>query len=1340
LTRKKESVVPNHTPDPSLTRPGAEGDHTAPARERLAHWLDIAAQISEHVNAILEPDALLESVLVQLTERFELYYAHVYLLDEENRTLTLAAGYGDVGAALVRKGHAIPLSATPSLVAEAARTRAPVVVNDVRASQEFLPNPLLPLTRSELALPMMVGGKVLGVFDIQDRRPSTFTPELVDVLGTLGRQVAVALQNARSFQSLQNYLQATQRQLTVSERLAEAHTEREVAQAIAELAWTGADAVCVLAQDSTPPIAMILGYASRGLEASEAQWNTTLEADVEAWLDPLLNGATRTLSLLKADTRMPTALRQVVEATGATWCAMRLLGKQDQRVYILSLLFNSPKRVPPDTDLLLDVLTRYGGPALEQARIRDRLSLIQFSLDHVPLALLWVRHDGTLAAFNQQACALLGYSRTEMASLPSIAAIDPNMIPEAWRAHWKRIQRRKRLVMETEFRTKFGALLPIEATSNYLEYGGEAFNCIFARDIGERRQAEAARERFTNRLRTAAEIAEQVGAILEPDTLLQTVLPLLKERFGLYHAHVYTLEEDDLVLKAGCGHVGRLMVQQGHRIPYGHPHSLVARAARTREPVVANDVTAIEDFLPNTLLPRTRSEVAIPIAVGDQLLGVLDVQSDKTGFFEPSEVDALRTLAGQLANALYSATLLQRHTATERELRHSMEMVRAVFNGMTEGILLTDLLGHVTDANQTAADLYGFESQETLIGHSIMELMTHSAWPDVSQAMRLALRTGTGQVGVYRMLRRDGSTFDAEQSVTILKGPQGAAQGMLFIIRDITEREQSRQEIARFKALADNALDAIFMADFSGQLIYINHAAAQLFGYEDSLGEADSIALPALWPERSASQWLNEILPSAGSGGWQGEARLRRSDGSLFDAALTCFSVTDAQGVSLCLAMIVRDITALKRVQEELQQAALRLQTASEVSAHVTTILDPTELLEGVVPLIQERFGVYHLHVYTLDPEGKRLIMRVGSGEAGRIMRERGHTIDLDQEPSLVAKAARTRRVVRVDDVQQEPSWLPNALLPDTRSELAIPMVVGDDIVGVLDVQDRVVGRFTKGEIDTFMTLATQIAIAFRNAEYVAELKAVTERLREVDKLKSEFLANMSHELRTPLNSILGYAEVMLMGIDGELTSDMKEDVEAIFENGQQLLRLINDILDLTKIEAGHMTLKVQSVTLTPILDQVRSQAQGLLLKKPKPVELLFTMPEDLPPVLADPVRLLQILNNLVSNAVKFTEQGHVLVRTTHEPSSKEVCIAVEDTGIGIAPEDLPHLFERFRQLDGSRTRRAEGTGLGLAITKHLVEMHGGSLSVTSELGHGSTFTVCLPVAEDSGSPQSEVV
>lgn len=1324
--------------DQSLTSIGPESDHHTSLRGQLAHWLDVAARISEHVNTILEPHALLESVLASLTEGFDLYYAHVYLLDEESGVLTLTAGYGEVGATLVQRGHSIPLSAVPSLVAEAARTRTPVVVHDVHTSQRFLPNPLLPLTRSELALPMIVGDEVLGVFDFQDENPGTFDQVLVDVLGTLARQVAVALRNARSFQQLEHNLKATQIQLRVSERLAEARTEPEIAQVIAELALaTGADATCVIAQDGARPTATIMAYTSHGLEIPGLLTGSMFEVDTKTWLAPLLKEKTVVFPLSDTGGQAPAYLRESARAAGATQCVMRLLGEGDRQARILCLLFSSPIAFDADAELLLDTLSQYGAPPLERARIQDRLNLIEFSLDHAPVAILWVRRDGTLFTFNESACALLGYSRAELASLPSIAVIDPNMIPEVWRMHWERVKHQKRFVIETEYRTKFGTLLPIEATSNYLEYGGEAFNCIFARDIRERKQAEASRERFTNQLRTAAEIAEQVGAILEPDRLLQTIIPLLKERFGLYHAHVYVLEGDDLVLKAGYGHIGRLMVQQGHRIPYQHPHSLVARAARTREPVVINDVTTAPDFLPNNLLPKTRSEVAIPIVIGERLLGVFDVQSDKTGFFEPSDVDVLRTLAGQLANALYSATLFQQHKTTEEELRRSIETVRAVFNGMTEGILVTNLLGHVVDANQAAADLYGFENRQALIGHSITELVTRSAWSRMSQTMRLALDTGEGQMGLYRMLRKDGSTFDAEQSVTVLKDNEGAPQGMLFIIRDMTERERSRQEIARFKALADNALDAIFMADFSGQLIYVNRAAAQLFGYEDLLSEANHVTLLALWPERGTQQLLDEILPSAGSGGWQGEVKLRRGDGTPFDAALTCFSVTDTRGSPLCLAMIARDITDLKQTQEELRQAALRLQIASEVSSQVTTILDPTALLETVVPLVQERFGLYHLHVYTLEPDSEMLVMRVGSGTAGRIMREQGHKIALHQEPSLVAKAARTKSVVRVDDVTQDPSWLPNLLLPDTRSELAIPMVVGDDVVGVLDVQDKVVGRFTEGEVNVFKTLATQIAIAFRNAEYVAELQAVAERLREVDRLKSEFLANMSHELRTPLNSVLGYAEVLLMGIDGELTPDMKEDVEAILENGQQLLRLINDILDLTKIEAGRMTLNRESVALTPILDQIRSQAQGLLLKRPKPIDVLLTVPDDLPPILADPMRLSQILNNLVSNAVKFTDRGHVWIRATYDAASKQVCIAVEDTGIGIAPEDLPHLFERFRQLDGSSTRRAEGTGLGLAITKHLVEMHGGSLSVSSELGHGSTFTVCFPVAESCPENQT---
>ncbi len=165
-----------------------------------------------------------------------------------------------------------------------------------------------------------------------------------------------------------------------------------------------------------------------------------------------------------------------------------------------------------------------------------------------------------------------------------------------------------------------------------------------------------------------------------------------------------------------------------------------------------------------------------------------------------------------------------------------------------------------------------------------------------------------------------------------------------------------------------------------------------------------------------------------------------------------------------------------------------------------------------------------------------------------------------------------------------EVDFFPNALLPNTRSELAIPMIVAGEVIGVFDVQDDVPYRFSPSEVDVFSTLAAQTATSFRNARSFEEIQIAAERLREVDRLKSEFLGNMSHELRTPLNSILGYAEVMLMGIDGELPEMMQEDVEAIYENGQQLLSLINDILDLTKIEAGQMTLNLQSVEVVPLI------------------------------------------------------------------------------------------------------------------------------------------------------------
>jgi signal transduction histidine kinase len=353
-------------------------------------------------------------------------------------------------------------------------------------------------------------------------------------------------------------------------------------------------------------------------------------------------------------------------------------------------------------------------------------------------------------------------------------------------------------------------------------------------------------------------------------------------------------------------------------------------------------------------------------------------------------------------------------------------------------------------------------------------------------------------------------------------------------------------------------------------------------------------------------------------------------------------------------------------------------------------------------------------------------------------MLERGHSIPLDAERSLVARAARSKEIVLANDVTQEPDFLPNPLLPETRSEVAVPAIAGGAVLGVFDVQHNVPGYFTEADLDVFATLTGQITTALQNAGLFEEIQQAAERLKEVDRLKSEFLANMSHELRTPLNSILGYTEVMLMGIDGEMDSEVHADIQAIYDNGQHLLHLINDILDLAKIEAGRLNLSFETLAIQPLIDEVVTNTNGLLLKRQKPVEFHVEVAENLPAAMVDRLRLNQILSNLLSNAVKFTDQGCITLRAFSEDD--HICFAVEDSGIGISPADQERIFEQFRQADGSFKRRAEGTGLGLAITRHLVQMHGGTVVVRSQPGEGSTFTVRLPLKQQTAEAVAQRV
>src|SRR3990170_2437102 len=296
---------------------------------------------------------------------------------------------------------------------------------------------------------------------------------------------------------------------------------------------------------------------------------------------------------------------------------------------------------------------------------------------------------------------------------------------------------------------------------------------------------------------------------------------------------------------------------------------------------------------------------------------------------------------------------------------------------------------------------------------------------------------------------------------------------------------------------------------------------------------------------------------------------------------------------------------------------------------------------------------------------------------------------------------------------------------------LVVPISVQDVNLGELVFDSREDGLpWTDEDSALAEAVSLQLAVALQDARSNQLTQNALAEMREADRLKTQFLANMSHELRTPLNSIIGFSRVILKGIDGPINETQAQDLTAIYNSGQHLLGLINDILDLSRIEAGKMELAFTEVDLGEIIRSVMSTAAGLV--KDKPIELSLDVPPTLPLIQADNIRIRQVLLNLISNATKFTERGKVgvVARVVRADGKREVVVSVFDTGPGISPEDQEKLFEPFSQVDASATRKTGGSGLGLSICRHLVELHEGRIWVESKVGEGSTFSFAIPVGE----------
>jgi signal transduction histidine kinase len=302
------------------------------------------------------------------------------------------------------------------------------------------------------------------------------------------------------------------------------------------------------------------------------------------------------------------------------------------------------------------------------------------------------------------------------------------------------------------------------------------------------------------------------------------------------------------------------------------------------------------------------------------------------------------------------------------------------------------------------------------------------------------------------------------------------------------------------------------------------------------------------------------------------------------------------------------------------------------------------------------------------------------------------------------------------------------------RALLAVPLVREGHLLGGLTVIRKVTGEFAPEVIDLMRTFATQSALAIQNARLFQEIEDKGRQLEVASQHKSEFLANMSHELRTPLNAIIGFSEVLTERMFGDLNEKQDEYLKDIHASGQHLLSLINDILDLSKIEAGRMELEVKDFDLS----QAISNAVTLVRERAgrRGIALHQAVDQRLGQIRGDERKIKQVLLNLLSNALKFTpEGGRVDVRAGAVEGMAEV--SVTDTGVGIAPEDQEAVFEEFRQV-GTADKKVEGTGLGLTLSRKFIELHGGQIWVKSEVGRGSTFTFTLPLTMDHCLQASE--
>jgi signal transduction histidine kinase len=430
----------------------------------------------------------------------------------------------------------------------------------------------------------------------------------------------------------------------------------------------------------------------------------------------------------------------------------------------------------------------------------------------------------------------------------------------------------------------------------------------------------------------------------------------------------------------------------------------------------------------------------------------------------------------------------------------------------------------------------------------------------------------------------------------------------------------------------------------------------------------------------------------------------------------------------------VRLFSELQQRTGELTRSVEQLTALGDVGRAVSSTLDIETVLETIVSRAGQLAGADGCSIYEYDDAAEEFRMRATHNFEPALV-EAIRDMPLRRGEGVMGRAAELRAPIQIPDIAEPGAYESRQrdllLRAGFRALLSVPLRLEDRVIGSLSVNRKAPGAFSPDVVELLTTFATQSALALENARLFREIADKSGQLEMASRHKSEFLANMSHELRTPLNAIIGFSEVLAERMFGEVNEKQAEYLQDILASGRHLLSLINDILDLSKVEAGRLELEVAPFNLPVAVENAltlireRASRRGIALD--------VAVDAGLGDVVGDERKIRQILLNLLSNAVKFTPEGG-RISVTATAADGVITISVSDTGIGIAPEDQEAIFEEFRQVGRDDARKQEGTGLGLTLAKKFVELHRGRIWVRSQVGKGSTFTFTLPVQPESMS------